>query len=55
MVFSDNHGVSEYGKTQIGTWLKGATDYESIRLGTSDPESRIHLGEKAPHFRAIFD
>lgn len=48
VVFSDNHDCNNYGSPELSTWLKGALDYETLRIGFSDPESRIHTSDKLP-------
>ncbi len=48
VVFSDNHDCNNYGDYELSTWLKGMLDYESLRIGFSDPESRIHTEDKPP-------
>lgn len=48
VVFSDNHSCTTYESGPICTWLKGHLDYETLRIGFSDPESRIHTSAKPP-------
>lgn len=48
MVFSDNHDCNNYSRSELSTWLKGALDYETLRIGFSDPDSRIHIADKQP-------
>lgn len=48
VVFSDNHNCSAYETRSLSTWMKGATNYETLRLSFSDPESRIHTSEVPP-------
>ena len=50
VVFSDNHDCNNYNMDGLSTWLKGHLDYETLRLGFSDPESRIHTSDKAPSY-----
>lgn len=48
VVFSDNHCCATYASGNICTWLKGHLDYETLRIGFSDTESRIHTSDKPP-------
>lgn len=48
VVFSDNHNCTTYESGTICTWIKGHLDYETLRIGFSDPESRIHTSAKPP-------
>ncbi len=48
VVFSDNHNCNEYKLNKFATWIKGNTDFETLRLSFSDPESRIHTSDKEP-------
>ncbi|MCP3922625.1 MAG: hypothetical protein GY714_08580 [Desulfobacterales bacterium] len=52
--FSDNHDCNNYKCPKESTWLKGHLNYESLRIGFSDPESRICSSEiiptHVPHF-----
>lgn len=48
VVFSDNHDCANYTCSELSTWLKGGLNYETLRIGFSDPESRIHTDNKPP-------
>lgn len=48
VVFTDNHCCEKYSSSDMCSWLKGHLDYESLRIGFSDPESRIHTSNKPP-------
>lgn len=54
VVFSDNHDCNNYSSPELSTWLKGALDYETLRIGFSDPHSRIHTNKKQPTHAPFF-
>lgn len=54
VVFSDNHDCNNYRSPELSTWLKGALDYETLRIGFSDPQSRIHTDNKLPTHAPFF-
>jgi hypothetical protein len=54
VVFSDNHDCNTYSHSNLCTWLKGKLNYESLRIGFSDPESRIHTSTKKPSFPSYY-
>ncbi len=54
VVFSDNHNCYEYKCHRYCTWVKGALDYETLRIAFSDPESRIHTDEVEPTHSPYF-
>jgi len=54
VVFSDNHNCANYETAELSTWLKGALDYETLRIGFSDPESRIHTDNKLPAHASFY-
>ncbi len=46
--FSDNHDCANYSLREQSTWIKGALDYETLRLAFSDHDSRIHTSNIEP-------
>ncbi|MCT4612493.1 MAG: hypothetical protein N4A47_03900 [Clostridia bacterium] len=54
VVFSDNHNCEEYALKDFQTWIKGDTNFETLRLAFSDPQSRIFTDLKEPTYTSNY-